>query len=207
MFCTHTCLYRSIVQTKRICASVCRTSLWRHLEIMLLSLWTARLQRVVWVHNWQINNRGQWFSMWHCTGRWRFDIKESVEQMCAEVRSQLDAKDIEETRDTAHLRVHVERVCKECNKYKILPKFHEYGFAMWGWECDFLGQSCKVCCSLTNMSKCCAVIAISHINRNSENSDSCCHNYPETKTTLLQCFPINWLDWLIDWLLISAVLE
>ncbi|CAK6955299.1 hypothetical protein AMEX_G25762%2C partial [Scomber scombrus] len=47
-----------------------------------------------------------------------FGIKGSVGLMCAEVRisaftrrhSQLDAKDVEETRQIAHLRVHVERV-------------------------------------------------------------------------------------------------
>ncbi len=47
-----------------------------------------------------------------------FDIRDSVGLMCAEVkipaftigRCQLDAEDVEETQQIAHLRVHVERV-------------------------------------------------------------------------------------------------
>jgi hypothetical protein len=58
-----------------------------------------------------------------------FDIKDSVLMMNADVkipikttgRAQLDAKDIEETRSLAHLRIHVERVIGNlCNKYEIL---------------------------------------------------------------------------------------
>jgi len=58
-----------------------------------------------------------------------FDIKDSVLMMNADVkipikttgRAQLDAKDVEETRSLAHLRIHVERVIGNlCNKYEIL---------------------------------------------------------------------------------------
>ncbi|XP_028440109.1 uncharacterized protein LOC114559573 [Perca flavescens] len=58
-----------------------------------------------------------------------FDIRDSVRLMCAEVktpaftrgRCQLDAKDVEDTRKIAHIRVHVERVigCVR-GKYSIL---------------------------------------------------------------------------------------
>ncbi|KAF7642768.1 hypothetical protein LDENG_00251040 [Lucifuga dentata] len=55
-----------------------------------------------------------------------FDIQESVGMLCAEVklpafRCQLGARDVEETRKIAHLRMHVERVTGNvCQKYKIL---------------------------------------------------------------------------------------
>uniref|UniRef100_A0A672T219 THAP-type domain-containing protein n=1 Tax=Sinocyclocheilus grahami TaxID=75366 RepID=A0A672T219_SINGR len=58
-----------------------------------------------------------------------FDLKESVGLMCAEVKvpaftkgqQQLEAKDVEETRCIAHLRIHVERIIGVVrNKYKIL---------------------------------------------------------------------------------------
>ena len=58
-----------------------------------------------------------------------FDIKESVGMLCAEVKlpsfrkgyCQLAARDVEETRKIAHLRIHVERVIGNvCQKYNIL---------------------------------------------------------------------------------------
>ncbi|XP_056104303.1 uncharacterized protein LOC130083308 [Rhinichthys klamathensis goyatoka] len=91
-----------------------------------------------------------------------FDIKESVGLMCAEVkipaftkgRQQLDAKDVEETRSIAHLRIHVERVIGQVrNKYKMLSSKIPINMALpcEGETVVFLDKVVTVCCALTNM--------------------------------------------------------
>ncbi|XP_077058646.1 uncharacterized protein LOC143711199 [Siphateles boraxobius] len=91
-----------------------------------------------------------------------FDIRDSVGLMCAEVkipaftrgRCQLDAKDVEETRQIAHLRVHVERVigCVR-NKYTILSETIPVSMVLPCEDEDmiFLDKIVSVCCALTNM--------------------------------------------------------
>lgn len=91
-----------------------------------------------------------------------FDISDSVGLMCAEVkipaftrgRCQLDAKDVEETRQIAHLRVHVERVigCVR-TKYTILSGNIPVSMLL---PCEdeaivLLDKIVAVCCALTNM--------------------------------------------------------
>uniref|UniRef100_A0A672HZR3 THAP-type domain-containing protein n=1 Tax=Salarias fasciatus TaxID=181472 RepID=A0A672HZR3_SALFA len=91
-----------------------------------------------------------------------FDIQESVGMMCAEVKTpaftrgqrQLDAKDVEETRSLASLRIHVERVIGAVrNKYKILSSKIpiEMVLPCEGEEITFLDKVVVVCCALTNM--------------------------------------------------------
>ncbi|ROL42305.1 hypothetical protein DPX16_8184 [Anabarilius grahami] len=91
-----------------------------------------------------------------------FDIRDSVGLMCAEVKtpaftrgcSQLDAKDVEETRRIAHLRVHVERVigCVR-TKYTILNGIIPINMALPCRDEDmtFLDKIVTVCCASTNM--------------------------------------------------------
>ncbi|XP_038138972.1 uncharacterized protein LOC119782193 [Cyprinodon tularosa] len=91
-----------------------------------------------------------------------FDIKDSVGMMCAEVkmpsftkgRCQLDAKDVEDSRAIAHLRIHVERVigCMR-NKYKLLHRTIPIRLLLTceGEEVTLLDKIVFVCCCLVNM--------------------------------------------------------
>uniref|UniRef100_A0A8C2BTS9 Si:dkey-20i10.7 n=1 Tax=Cyprinus carpio TaxID=7962 RepID=A0A8C2BTS9_CYPCA len=89
-----------------------------------------------------------------------FDIRDSVGLVCAEVkipaftrgRSQLDAKDVEETRQIAHLRVHVERVigCVR-TKYTILNGIVSMVLPCQGEDMTFLDKIVTVCCAMINM--------------------------------------------------------
>ncbi|XP_059405919.1 uncharacterized protein LOC132140883 [Carassius carassius] len=90
------------------------------------------------------------------------DIKDSVGLVCAEVKipastrgcSQLEAKDVEETRRIAHLRVHVERMigCVR-TKYSILNGIVPVSMVLpcQGEDMTFLDKIVTVCCALTNM--------------------------------------------------------
>ena len=93
-----------------------------------------------------------------------FDIDEMVGMMCAEVkipsftrgRSQMCARDIESTRELAHLRIHVERVIGNlCAKYTILTGTLPICLVL---PCEsegitFLDKMVTLCCALPNM--CC----------------------------------------------------
>ncbi|KAM4591554.1 uncharacterized protein PAE49_017116 [Odontesthes bonariensis] len=93
-----------------------------------------------------------------------FNIRESVGMMCAEVkiptctrgRAQLEAKDAEETRAIAHLRIHVERVIGVVrNKFRFLHSTVPVHMLL---KCEGenlmpLDKIVTVCCALTNMCK------------------------------------------------------
>ncbi|XP_076158623.1 uncharacterized protein LOC143141801 [Alosa pseudoharengus] len=90
-----------------------------------------------------------------------FDIQESVGMLCAEVklpaftrgRCQLAARDVEETRKIAHLRIHVERVIGNiCQKYRILTGTIPINMILpcEGEDVTFLDKIVTVCCALTN---------------------------------------------------------
>lgn len=90
-----------------------------------------------------------------------FDIKESVGMLCAEVKlpaftkgyCQLAARDVEETRKIAHLRIHVERVIGNvCQKYTILTGTIPINMILpcEGEDITFLDKIVTVCCALTN---------------------------------------------------------
>ncbi|XP_029958398.1 uncharacterized protein LOC115396593 isoform X1 [Salarias fasciatus] len=91
-----------------------------------------------------------------------FDIQENVGMLCAEVKvpaftkgmSQLDAKDVEETRKIAHLRIHVERVIGNVNqKYKLLAGTIPISLILpcEGEDVTLLDKVVTVCCALTNL--------------------------------------------------------
>ncbi|XP_035992033.1 uncharacterized protein LOC118562916 isoform X2 [Fundulus heteroclitus] len=91
-----------------------------------------------------------------------FDIQENVGLLCAEVKlpaftkgmCQLDAKNVEETRKIAHLRIHVERVIGNVNqKYKILTGTMPISLILpcEGEDVTLLDKVVTVCCALTNL--------------------------------------------------------
>ena len=91
-----------------------------------------------------------------------FDIKESVALVGTSLKipaftrghSQLNAKDVEETRKLAHVRIHVERVigCMR-SKFNILNDTIRLGFVVpcEGEDKTLLDKIVVVCCALTNM--------------------------------------------------------
>lgn len=91
-----------------------------------------------------------------------FDIQENVGMLCAEVKvpafikgmSQLDAKNVEETRKIAHLRIHVERVIGNVSqKYKVLSGTMPISLILpcEGEDVTLLDKVVTVCCALTNL--------------------------------------------------------
>nr|XP_023660993.1 uncharacterized protein LOC111840428 [Paramormyrops kingsleyae] len=90
-----------------------------------------------------------------------FDVKDRVGMLCAEVKPpaitkgccQLAARGVEETREIAHLRVHVERVIRNvCKKYKILSGTIPVTMILpcEGEDVTMLDKVVTVCSALTN---------------------------------------------------------